>query len=73
MEYASPDHPVWAEAVKPDIGITPQAVLPSNKGWKLQWGFHRIGMPSAWTIAKGADTKKSAVTLCLVDSGIDYK
>lgn len=71
MEAAYPDHPIWAEAIKPGGGVFPG--LPDNRGLKLQWGALRIGMPDAWELAKGAQSKDKAVTICVVDSGVDYK
>lgn len=76
VEAAYPDHPVWAESIKP---LTPAPAggvfpgLPDNRGLKLQWGALRIGMPDAWQLAKGGASRDKAVTVCVVDSGVDYK
>jgi hypothetical protein len=57
VEYAEPDHVLMPDA------------LPNDPLYINQWGLERIGAPSAWNITTGS----KAVTLCVVDSGVDYK
>lgn len=77
MEWAHPDLSVFSTALKQDDEADPSVVpqlLPKNpRGYKKQWGSARIGMPVAWSIATGAVSKDRAVTVCVVDSGVDYK
>ena len=77
-----PDLPLYPAAVKTEdlvqtaasVVAAPKALLPKNKkAYKQQWGADRIGLPSAWGIATGAASKDKAVTVCIVDSGVDYK
>jgi thermitase len=57
VEYAEPDYLLFADATPSD------ALFPN------QWGLQRISAPAAWNITTGS----RAVTVCVVDSGVDYK
>lgn len=78
VKYAVPDLRVTPAAVHPDSSsaAVPQT-LPGggSKGVfrSYQWGMSRVGAPYAWSIATGAKDKQAAVTVCVVDSGIDDK
>ena len=49
------------------------AGLAARESFKFQWGAARIGLPDAWRIATGAASPDKAVTVCVVDSGVDVK
>lgn len=66
--------PIYSAAVKTDDSPPIPHRLPADpKAFKLEWGMQRIGMPAAWAVATGAASRDTAVTLCLVDSGVDLK
>jgi hypothetical protein len=54
------------EYAEPDYVVTPDAI-PSDAQFSNQWGLTKIGAPSAWDTTTG-----SSVTVCVVDSGVDY-
>lgn len=79
VKYAVPDLRVTPAALRPDGGVgaaVPQT-LPGGGSRGVfhayQWGMSRVGAQYAWSIATGAKDKESAVTVCVVDSGIDDK
>lgn len=59
VEYAGPDYLVQADSVS----ITPDDPLFSS-----QWHMARINATGGW----GVTTGSSQVTVCVVDSGVDY-
>ena len=56
----------WAE---PDFALTPDAVVPNDPNFNNQWGLPNIFADLAWSVTTGS----SNVTVCTIDSGIDYK
>ncbi|GAB4822428.1 hypothetical protein N2152v2_009474 [Parachlorella kessleri] len=55
----------WAE---PDFALTPDDVTPNDPNFNNQWGLPNIMAHLAWNITTGS----SNVTVCTIDSGIDY-
>jgi hypothetical protein len=55
------------EYAEPDYILTPDAV-PNDPQFPNEWGLGKIGAPSAWNITTGSTN----VTVCVVDSGVDY-
>lgn len=56
VAYAVLDH-----VLRPDA-------LPNDAKWSSQWGLKRVGAPAAWDTTTGSE----AVTVCVIDSGVDY-
>lgn len=77
VRYAVPDLRVTPAVVHPDSAAATPQTLPSGASSGVfrayQWGMSRVGAQYAWSIATGAKDKASAVTVCVVDSGIDDK
>lgn len=57
VEYAVPDHYIY-----------PDAIIPTDPLYKDQWFYEKVKAPGAWNISTGGD-----VTVCIIDSGVDYK
>lgn len=76
MEWAHLDIPIYADSAPrgnaSDPAVFPQLLPPNPAGFRHQWGAKRIGLPVAWSIATGAVSKERAVTVCVVDSGVDF-
>lgn len=64
-----------AAAAAADADAAPQKLPdgPSRQEWARQWGLQRIGMDRAWNVAVGAKDVNRAVTVCVIDSGVDMK
>jgi len=62
VAYAEPDY--RAEAA--DRFSSP-LVLPNDPDYSLQWGLAKINAPAAWDVVTGT----SAITIAIVDSGVD--
>ncbi|GAB4817970.1 hypothetical protein N2152v2_005016 [Parachlorella kessleri] len=56
VEYAEPDYP-----------LTPDAT-PNDPSYKDQWGIPYVFANDAWDISTGS----SSVSICVIDSGIDF-
>ena len=59
------------QRIYPSHAAPAQRLPRSTRGFALEWGAQRIGLPAAWAIATGAASPQSAVTLCIIDSGVD--
>jgi len=62
----------WVRYVEPNYiyraaGIDGEARYPTDPGFGLQWNMRRVAGPAAWAVTRGS----SAVTVAVVDSGID--
>ncbi len=55
VEYAEPARPVRA------------LLTPNDSYWSYQWNMNLIGAPAAWDVVTGS----SAITVAVVDTGID--
>ncbi len=55
VEYAEPNHFVYAQAI------------PNDSNFGLQWGLAKINAPQAWDVVTGSQS----ITIAIVDSGID--
>ena len=62
VAYAEPDY--RAEAA--DLRSSPM-VLPDDPDFSLQWGLAKINAPAAWDVVTGT----TAITIAIVDSGVD--
>ncbi len=56
------------EYAEPDRLLIPDA-LPNDPKWNVAWGLTKIGAPAAWDVTTG----NAATTVCIVDSGVNYK
>jgi hypothetical protein len=59
--------PADVEYAEPDYALTPDSI-PTNALYSNQWALPRIGAPAAWNVTTGS----RSVTVCVVDSGVDY-
>ncbi|MFH1710429.1 MAG: S8 family serine peptidase [bacterium] len=57
VEYAEPNY------------IYQTFIVPNDPSYSLEWGFSKIGAPSAWDVMKG-DGK---VVIAVIDTGVDYR
>ena len=65
----------WAavdEVLHATRAIRVASVQPDDPDFAEQWGLEAIGAPAAWALGTGAPRSAERVTVCIVDSGIDY-
>ena len=78
VEWAHLDIPIFATSDHGPRNASKTAVFPEllppggAKAFRNQWGAKRVGVQVAWGVATGAASKERAVTVCLVDSGVDF-
>ncbi|KAL6769857.1 hypothetical protein ACKKBG_A32645 [Auxenochlorella protothecoides x Auxenochlorella symbiontica] len=65
-EWVALDEVLHVHALRVD------SVTPDDPDFPEQWGLEAVHAPEAWATATGAPTRAAAVTVCIVDSGIDY-
>lgn len=53
-------------------GVITAARLPDDPQFVEQWGLEAVRAPEAWILGTGAFNESKEVTVCVVDSGIDY-
>lgn len=58
-------------SVHPDLPLF-AAHWPNDPDFRQEWGTKRIGSTNAWNIMTGARNPQDALTVCIIDSGIDY-
>lgn len=56
------------EWVEPNFQIALLETIPNDPAFELQWWLNRIQAPLAWDYSTGS----TAITIAIVDSGIDY-
>jgi thermitase len=56
--------------VEPDFEVR-VALEPNDPNWGLQWGMQRVGAAQAFNFSS-SNTSMPRVTVCLIDTGIDY-
>jgi thermitase len=54
--------------VEPNFLLQAADTIPNDPGWGLQYGLINIRAPQGWDLSTGS----AAVTIAIVDSGVDY-